>query len=58
MFHTCAMENFEGVVQVPLMADFLLFLLESKLCIKHAYDNFCTVIIYYKEHRKNTQSVV
>jgi hypothetical protein len=34
------------------MADFLLFLLESKICIKHACDNFCTVIIYYVEPKK------
>jgi hypothetical protein len=37
---------------------FLLFLLESKIYIKHACDNFYTVIIYYVEPRKNTKSVV
>jgi hypothetical protein len=30
----------------------LLFFLESKLCIKHACDNFCIVIIYGVEHGK------
>ena len=35
---------------------FLLFLLESKNCIKHACDNFCTVINYYLEPRKNTKN--
>ena len=25
MFHACAVENFGGVVQVPLMADFCYF---------------------------------
>ena len=56
--HACPVEKLCGVVQVPLVADFLLFLLESKICIKHACDNFCTVIIYYLEPRKNTKSVV
>jgi hypothetical protein len=37
---------------------FLLFLLESKVCIKLACDNFYTVIIYYVEPRKNTKFVV
>ena len=36
----------------------LLFLLESQICIKHACDNFCTVIICCVEHRKNISSVV
>jgi hypothetical protein len=30
----------------------LLFLLESKICIKHACDNFSIVIIYGVEHGK------
>jgi hypothetical protein len=37
---------------------FLLFLLESKICIKHVRDNFYTPIIYYVEPRKNTKSIV
>jgi hypothetical protein len=37
---------------------YLLFLLERKICIKHGHDNFCTVLIYYVEHRKNTKSIV
>jgi hypothetical protein len=36
----------------------LLFLLESKICIKHACDNFGIAIIYGLEHGKNTQYVV
>jgi hypothetical protein len=31
---------------------YLLFLLERKMCIKHGHDNFCTMLIYYVEHRK------
>jgi hypothetical protein len=37
---------------------FLLILQESNVCIKHACDNFCTMIIYYIEPRKNVKSVV
>jgi uncharacterized CHY-type Zn-finger protein len=37
---------------------FLLFLIERKIWIKLGYDNFCTVLIYYVEHRKNTKSIV
>jgi hypothetical protein len=37
---------------------FVLFLLESKICIKHACDNFYTMIIYYVEPRKNTKFIV
>jgi hypothetical protein len=36
----------------------LLFFIESKICIKDACDNFCTVFVYYVEHVKNTKSVV
>jgi hypothetical protein len=36
----------------------LLFLLESKICIKHACDNFCLVINYCVEHGKNTKCIV
>jgi hypothetical protein len=43
---------------VPLLADFLLFLLEGKICIKHACDNFGTVFVYYGECGKNAKSVV
>ena len=31
MFHACAVENFGGVVQVPLMADFCYFAREQTL---------------------------
>jgi hypothetical protein len=37
---------------------FLLFLVERKISIKHAYDNFCTVVGYYVEYGKNTKSIV
>jgi hypothetical protein len=37
---------------------FLLFLIEGKSCIKHACDNFGTLITYYVEPRKNTKSIV
>jgi hypothetical protein len=43
---------------VPIMVDFCYFLLESNIGIKHAYDNFCTVIIYCVEPWKNTKYVV
>jgi hypothetical protein len=36
----------------------LLFLLERKIYIKHACNNFCIVIIYGVEHGKSTQSIV
>jgi hypothetical protein len=36
---------------------YLLFLIESKICIKHAYDNFCTVLVYYVEHGRVIKSV-
>jgi hypothetical protein len=36
----------------------LLFVLESKIYIKHVCDNFCTMIIYYVEPRKNAKSIV
>ena len=31
MFHACAVENFGGVVQVPLMADFVILAREQTL---------------------------
>jgi hypothetical protein len=37
---------------------FLLFLVERKISIKHAYDKFCTVVGYCVEHGKNTKSIV
>jgi hypothetical protein len=33
-------------------------LIESKNCIKHAYDNFCAVVVYCVEPRKNIKSVI
>jgi hypothetical protein len=33
-------------------------LLERKISIKHAYDNFCIVFVYYVDHGKNTKSIV
>jgi hypothetical protein len=27
-------------------------LLEREICIKHTYDNFCTVFVYYVDHGK------
>jgi hypothetical protein len=35
----------------------LLFLIESKNCIKHAYNNFYTVVVYCVEYKKNTKSI-
>jgi hypothetical protein len=43
---------------MPLIDDFFLFLVESKNCITHACDNFCDVLVYCVEHRKNNKSVV
>jgi hypothetical protein len=40
IYHACFVENFWCVAQVPLLADFLLFLLERESCIKHVYDKF------------------
>jgi hypothetical protein len=37
---------------------FLLFFIESKICIKHACDNCCIVFVYCVEYGKNTKSVV
>jgi hypothetical protein len=37
---------------VPLLADFLLFLLEREICIKHAHDKFCIVFVYCVDHGK------
>jgi hypothetical protein len=35
---------------------YLLFLIESKIGIKHAYDNFCTVLVYCVEHGRVIKS--
>jgi hypothetical protein len=43
------------------MCNYLLFLvklLELKMCIKHVRETFCTVILDYVDHGKNTKSVV
>jgi hypothetical protein len=37
---------------------YLLFLIESKICIKHAYDKSCTVLNYCLEHDRSIKSVV
>jgi hypothetical protein len=43
---------------MPLIDIFLLFLVESKNCITYVCDNFCDVLVYCVEHRKNNKSVV
>jgi hypothetical protein len=35
----------------------LLFLIESKNYIKHAYNNLYTAVVYCVEYKKNTKSV-
>jgi hypothetical protein len=45
-------------ISSALLADFLLFLLEREICIKHAYDKFCIVFVYCVDHGKNIKSVV
>jgi hypothetical protein len=58
VFDVCSMKNYWGVVQMPLIDDFLLFFVERKNCITHACDNFCDMLVYCVEHRKNNKSVV
>ena len=50
--HACPVENIMRCSSSAFNGWFLLFLLESKICIKQACDNFCTVIICCVEHRK------
>jgi hypothetical protein len=54
--HTCSVEKIWCVDQVPLLADFFIFARE--ICIKHAYDKFYIVFVYYVDHGKNIKSVV
>ena len=58
MCYACTVEKIMRCSSSAFNGWCLLFLLESKDCIKHACDNFCTGIVCYKDHRKNTNSVV
>jgi hypothetical protein len=58
IYHAGSVEKFWCVVQAPLLADFFKILLERGICIKHIYDNFCTVMVCYVEPRTNVKSVV
>ena len=58
MFHAWAVGKILRCSSSTFNGWFLLFLLESKICIKQACDNFCTVIVCYEDHRKNANSVV
>jgi hypothetical protein len=46
VYEACSMKNYCSVVQMPLIDDFLLFLVESKNYITHACGNFCDVLVY------------